>query len=146
MKKIFILAVLAFLMISMISVVNANGIEASVVAGLIFRDDNGGPVPGASVEVTCNNIIKNIESDDDGWYTAVFDLSECDCNDTVQVYAEKDGLYGSNSGTISNCYTHPELILNIGIVNVPLIPEFGLIVGSLTVISAIVVFFIIRRR
>ena len=40
----------------------------------------------------------------------------------------------------------PDMDLNIGVVNVPLIPEFGLIVGLLTVISAITVFFVIRRK
>jgi hypothetical protein len=38
------------------------------------------------------------------------------------------------------------LDLNLGVVNVPLVPEFGATVGVLTILGALGVFFVVRRK
>jgi hypothetical protein len=59
----------------------------------------------------------------------------------------KDSMMGSEDGSVSmQIDSVCQAKLNVGIINVPLIPEFGLLIGSLTVISAVAVFFVVRRR
>ena len=41
---------------------------------------------------------------------------------------------------------YPALSLNVVIVNVPMVPEFGLIAGLTTVLGALGVFFVVRRK
>jgi hypothetical protein len=42
--------------------------------------------------------------------------------------------------------TYPGLNLDVGIVNVPMVPEFGLVVGLTTMLGALGVFFVVRRK
>ena len=148
MNKLFILAVLAFLVVSVALVSAGQGNEATVVGGTIYKLEGGGVVPDAFVNVTCNTYSETTTSLSEGEYSVAFAINECDCDDTVNVYAEKGSLYGSNSGAITMCdlQPRPSLKINVGIVNVPLIPEFGIAVGIMTVLSAVGVFFVIRKK
>jgi len=124
--------------------------EITSVGGLIYQGDLSNPVADADVEVTCNNNTETTTSGLDGKYKVNFEPEECDYGDTVTVHAEKDSLTGDNSGSIefTNTYEFCQccFTLNVGIVNVPLIPEFGIAIGALTMASAIVAFFVIRKN
>jgi len=153
-KSIFSLSVVAMLVVLSLSFVSAipicATIETTYVSGTITDQSTGDPVSGASVDVTCNGNLKSTTSGADGGYSVQYLASECDYNDTVSVSASYDSLSGSSDSV--DWYTQNsqigclEMIVNVACANVPLIPEFGIAIGTLTMAGAIVAFFIIRRK
>lgn len=141
MSIIFVLAI-----VSTLGILNAQ----TLIAGKIYNADFTDTISGASVTVDCvHNGVTNTKSTTsvgDGSYSVVYSENNpnaCDDGDQLTVSATKDGLYGSESGIInSNVFDTWDL----AIVNVPLIPEFGVVVGVLTIVSALGVFFVVRRN
>jgi hypothetical protein len=86
--------------------------------------------------------VENTISAEDGSYIVRFS-DACGINSIISVDAEKDGLTGSSEGVIDRDYS---LDLNLAIINVPLVPEFGLIVGLATIFGAVGIFFFVRKR
>ena len=154
MKRTFILAVLIFTVLAL-SLVSAK----TIIAGKTYdmTKDPIETVSGAEVYVACDHsgtiYVKNTISLSDGTYALTFcektgdcpDGKRCDSGDFVIVNATKGGLYGEASGTVWD-KSMLNISVNLAVVNVPMIPEFGLLVGMFTVLSAVVVFFVIRRK
>jgi len=153
MKKAFILTILALLVLS-VSLVSAD----TMIAGKIYNADWSDTVDGANVTVTCNGHSQSKTSENDGAYAVTFDTGDCNVSNTVSVHAiciegqciqsdSENPITGENTaeGTI---HDGGELGIDIplGVVNVSIIPEFGIIVGVLTVLSAVGIFFVIRRK
>ncbi len=124
--------------------------ELTVVKGRVYDQSNNQSIGNADVEVICHgesgDASKSTKTGPLGNYWVIFSPSECDLGDSVTVNAEKDGMTGTMPGAIDKEIDKCCLDLNVGIVNVPLIPEFGVIIGTLTLASAIVVFFVIRKK
>lgn len=148
MKKQMILAVLACFIIAMVGVVSAK----TIIAGKVYNADYSDVVADATVTVTCDHggtpAVDTTTSSADGTYAVSFDEGSpgtapyCDNGDTVTVEASKGSAYGVSSGVVDD-----DVIMDwdLAIVNVS-IPEFGLLIGALTVFCAIAVFFVIRRK
>lgn len=124
---------------------------ATAVGGTIYQGDVENGVIGASVTVTCahnsSEHTKTTISKNNGEYVVFFPQNQCTYGDEVTVSALKDGLNGEEEGEITlNVFEMGCFRIDVGIVNVPLIPEFGLIVGALTLASAIGIFFFVRRK
>jgi hypothetical protein len=119
----------------------------TVIGGTIYKENVTNGIVGASVEVICSHDGKDYTetttSISKGQYSVTFPCDECDYTDGVVVNAEKDSLSGTNDGSVSMIY--PGLSLNVGIVNVDLIPEFGLIAASVALIGALGIF-LYRRK
>jgi hypothetical protein len=154
-KAILSLGVVAMFVVLSLGFVSASlpicsTIETTYVGGTITDQNSGNPISGASVDVTCNGHLKSTISDSIGGYSVEYLASECDNGDNVSVSASHDGLNGNNENV--SWYTQDtqigclRMIVNVGCANVPLIPEFGAMVGALTVLSAIGVFFFVRRK
>ncbi|MDD5149109.1 MAG: hypothetical protein PHC28_01330 [Flavobacterium sp.] len=147
MKKEILVGVFALLVFSMIGIASAK----TLVAGKIYNAEFTDIVENAIVDVSCthNSITttNSVTSNSDGAYSIVFAENDCDINDALSVHALKEGV-GENtvSGIVSIDKEVIGLDVNIGVVNVPLIPEFGLIAGLITVIGATAVFFVVRRK
>ncbi len=143
MKKLFSLMILSLLVLS-IGAVSAK----TLIAGKIYNADFSETISGADVTVTCNGHIQTTTSLSDGSYSVTYKETgsgSCDSGDTLSVYASHPD-YGANSKT---GVINDDVFGNnwdLAIVNVPLVPEFGLIVGALTLLSALGVFFLIRRE
>jgi hypothetical protein len=119
----------------------------TVVGGTIYQDIITNGVVGADVLVTCNGTTIPTTSIANGAYSVNFDCSVCNYGDAVTVHASKDGLTGDNSGAVDMTWTIPcGIQLDVGIINVPLVPEFGAIVAVLTVMGALGTFFVVRRK
>jgi hypothetical protein len=155
MRKTFILPILAILTVLTVSMASAVApicatVETTYVSGIITDQSTGLPIEGAEVVIDCNGSIRNATSDANGGYSVQYPIAECTYGDSVSVSATYDGLTGDSNDVL--WYTENkiigclELIVNVGCVNVPLIPEFGLIVGTLTIAMAITVFFVVRRK
>lgn len=140
MKKLFVLAILPLFLLSVIS---AYCSRPTHVAGIVFQNNDWNDVvANANVLVSCNSYSRNTTSLSDGVYDVEFTCLECITGDTAYVYATSGSLYGSNSGIVHDF----GLTVRVAVVPVPLVPEFGLIIGALTVLSAVAVFFVVRRR
>ncbi len=153
MKKVLSLFVVAALLLT-VGLVSAQYdpthggcTSQTVVGGTIYQNVVENGIVGANVEVTCNGTTKTATSGTNGAYSVNFDCSVCTYEDLVTVHAYKDGLTGDNSGEVDMTYDIPcGIRLDIGIINVPLVPEFGVIVGIVTALGALGVFFIVRRK
>ena len=124
--------------------------DTAAVAGKIYNSDYSATIPGASVNVTCNGTTHTTTSLADGSYAVTFDSNNfepCAVGSTVQVGASKDGMSGQSSGIVndgSNIFL--DCNIDFAVVNVALIPEFGILIGTITIMGALVAFFVIRRR
>lgn len=135
---------LAFMFVFLFAISFASA--STVIAGKIYTANFEDTVSNATVTVTCDALSSTVQSNSDGSYATSFNTTLCNDADTASVHAFKAGV-GENTinGTIHD-FSAIMPDLNIGVVNVPLVPEFGFIIGSLTLVSAVVVFFVIRRK
>lgn len=147
MNKIVLGVVVALVMVMSVGAASSQ----VLVAGKIYSADFSNVVSGAMVNVTCmdvamGNTTLNTMSIEDGSYAATFNPGQCALNDGLSVHAFKEGV-GENTvtGTV-NIDMHPMLDLGIGVVNVPLVPEFGVIAAGITVLGAVAIFFFVRRK
>jgi hypothetical protein len=148
--------------------------EITVVNGIIYENTITNTISHADVSVTCihetttkvcnwfgisntkhevchnvTNIKDHTEtttSGKNGTYAVSFSKKECAYGDTVNVVAKKNDLVGAQDGSITTKTFLGCLKINIGIVNVPLVPEFGLIAGSLTLFGAVGIFLFVRNK
>ena len=127
--------------------------ELTIVNGTVYTGSIDNPVAGATISAVCHHngtdYTKNghAPSDADGKYIVFFLPEKCTYGDYVTVNAEQGSLTGTSEGQITlNDVQQWCAKLDVGLVNVPLIPEFGFYVGALTLISAIGIFFIVRRN
>ena len=138
-KEVLMIVVLMFL----VGAVSAK----TLIAGKIYKRDSSKTVFNASVFVNCNGHIQHTMSLQDGSYAVVYSETgpeSCKAGDDLVVNAthpaEGDGQV---SGVIN-----PNVVgtWDLAIANVPLVPEFGLVAGGLTVLGALVIFFLVRRE
>ncbi len=155
MKKLLSLFVLASLLL-VIGFASATepacSSERTLISGVVYiGEDMSNVVPGANVLVICyhgdeENTLPAVLTDENGLYSVSFKSEECDYLDIITVIADKGDLEGENTGQVTNEYSFSCMKLNAGNVNVPLVPEFGTIVGIVTALGALGVFFIVRQR
>ncbi len=143
-KQLFSLMILPLLIILTISAISAK----TLITGKIYNADYSDTIADASVTVSCEHgsetNVQNTTSVSDGQYDVTFYSADCDQDDTVTVSAVKGSLYGSKTGIVHDTAFGTDW--DLAVVNVPLVPEFGIFVGALTILSAIGVFFVIRRK
>jgi hypothetical protein len=142
MNKTILALVLVFITMTSISAVSAG----TLIAGKTYNADFSDVVSGADVEVTCGNETMTDTSESDGTYAVNFDEEDCTIGDEVTVEATKGDLYGEETGIVLDGATFNVPCNDLAVVNVPMIPEFGLVIGALTAISAIGIFFFVRRK
>ena len=122
------------------------GCSPTLINGTIYLNSINNPISNADVEVICNGLMQNTTSDSLGQYAVTYYEGNCQYTDSVLVSAKKDSLTGETEGIVNISGQQVESIrMDVGIFNVALVPEFGILIGSLTIISSIVVFFFLRR-
>jgi len=118
----------------------------TVVAGRITNPNNQPKwVEGADVTIVCDNgddlTTKTTKTFSKGFYVVFFEDAECTKNDWVTVTAEdENGLIGTLTEKVKKkffCDGHIVFMKHI-----PLVPEFGVFIGALTIFSAVGVFFL----
>ena len=123
----------------------------TLIAGKIYNADFTETIEGADVFVSCTHdnvtTVMNTTSLADGSYGVQYTESgtgSCDNGDFLIVDASHiDFGFGSSSGEINDDVIGT---WDLAVVNVPLVPEFGTVVGMLTIISAVGIFFVVRRE
>jgi hypothetical protein len=146
MNKTVSLVVLGLMLVAMLGVVSATG-ATTAIAGKIYNADFTATESGATVDVTCNGNTITVLSLGDGTYSVQFSGTVCNQGDSLSVHAIKAGV-GENTvtGTIYDDYPAAQFNLNLGVVNVPLVPEFGAAIGVMTILGALGVFFMVRKK
>jgi hypothetical protein len=151
MRKLFSLFILATLLLAIGFASAVVPHLGNLIGGTIYNDlDSNGnyyqgvdtTVDGALVTVLCNGNTATTLSHDGGIYDVSFSASQCTLGDLLSVSASKGSLSGSKLGQVTN----HALDWDVGIVDVPMVPEFGAIVGVLTVLGALGVFFVVRKN
>jgi len=151
----FLAAILSITYVSACGYDNPNDckVTETIVKGRIYFADTNQSAGNADVTITCSHngtdYTKTAKSVSTGFlkgtYFVIFPQAHCVAGDEVTVSAVKDGSTGEEDGTIRNWITTRCLDMDIGIINVPLVPEFGFIIGGLTLVSAIAILFFVRR-
>jgi len=153
--SLVVVSLMAVLLLGFASAVTEQ--QTTIIAGKIYNSDYTAVIAGADVDVTCDGVTISVVSKADGAYKVEYTDGSCYVGDSLTVYAEKEGLTGQKTGTIlaegtcsdpstDNCLINVYDGLDVAVVNVPLVPEFGLIVGVLTILGAVGVFFVVRQR
>lgn len=133
-----------FLIMSVSATSTGKGIASeTIIKGTVYYD--GQPVDsGVKVSLDCG-LINNerTKTTSDGTY--YFDVlkKKCRNNDEVTVEAMKNGVSGFNTGKIDG--SEKDILLNSG-VEPPVVPEFGVIIGGMTILGAVGIFFFIRKK
>jgi hypothetical protein len=120
----------------------------TIVKGMVFDEASGVGIIGANVEIICDHdgalTTMYTQSLFGGFYVVKFDDADCTLGDFVTVNAEKDGLVGTGGpkeikDKILDCW-------NVVCICVPMVPEFGFVIGMLTALSAVGIFFVVRKE
>lgn len=135
---------ISFLIMGLALVLTIGAVSAqTVISGTIYNSDYTEEVSGADVTVTCDGLDIQTESLEDGSYSVIYIDSTCAVGSSLTVYAVKGDLYGSKTGTIHDLASTN---WDFAVVNVPLVPEFTAVVGGLTILGALGVFFLVRKN
>ncbi len=113
----------------------------TVITGIVY-DASGNIVVGSNVTIDCNGHISSVESGSNGQYVINYENGECPLYSSFFASAEKNGMSGYSSGTVSHELTK----FNLGIADITIVPEFGFFMGMLTLLSSIGIFFVVRKE
>jgi len=156
MKKARVLLLLMTMLVFMSFTVSAMALPGegtTIIMGTIYNHDYSEKIGGANVTVVCTNGSKvnyrytttAVGGDEVGDYQVSFsEFGDDACNggDSVTVIATKGGLSGAETETVVSSAI---MDLDVAVINVPMTPEFGFAMGFMTLISAVGIFFIVRR-
>jgi hypothetical protein len=149
MKKLAsILGSVAFLAMVNMSPVMASIPQVGTVQGLV-SGSGGAAISGASVHVVCSNgasTPQNATTDGSGLYFVVFTNNTCVLGNTVTVTATSGAQTGTRTGTMQSSGPDYGLHLDVAVVNVPLIPEFGLVTGLGALLASAGSYAVLKRR
>ena len=141
---VFVLAMMYLVLFSIfVGKVNAAIFQFGVVTGAV--SNSGAPVVGASVSVTCNSNVLNAITNVNGVYFVQYSNVQCPVGQIVNVNASSGSMAGSNSGSMMAGSAVGGVQVDVAVVNVPLVPEFGLITGAVTSLVSGGVFLLKRR-
>lgn len=114
----------------------------SIVAGTVTNSGTGNPVGGASVSVLCDGHTLTSSTTSAGAYVVQFPSADCPNGATAQVTATKGSNSASNSGKVNKLSAS----VNLAIVNVSVVPEFGIVAGISAAILGGGAFIVMRQR
>ncbi len=124
--------------------------ETTFVSGVVTDANGVNPIGSAEVTVDCDGVEKDTTSESDGSYSVQFEASECDAGDDVTVTATFGDLNGESQEVVWHTENERveclELVINVACANVPLVPEFGTVIGIVTALGALGVFFVVRKQ
>ena len=143
MKKKFSFFIATVLAIVALPVATFAQSGQTIVDGTVTNNAHA-VVSGASVTVTCDGHVQTATTNVNGDYLLSYSDTDCPLGATANVTASKSGQgSGSNSGSIGPTGSSQ---INIGVVDVSLVPEFGLIGLTGAILIGGGAFMVLRRR
>lgn len=145
MKKLFVSLIVTLGLVAFLPVTAmAQAVPGTtLVDGQVTLSNNTTPVIGASVTVRCNDTTLTATSTTpDGYYYTTFTSDQCPIGATAYVSASQGGLSGSNNGPVDTIPT----VINLAVVDVSLVPEFGAFTGVAAIALGAGAFLVIRRH
>jgi len=110
---------------------SAQMIRETWISGTVYNNE-GSPVNGGSVNVTCGATTKLAIIDGSGNYAKTFTQVECKAGDTATATASTGEGSGTSSEVVQNTVVNGPIVdLDIAVIDIT-VPEFGLIGGALT--------------
>ena len=134
------LALVGFLFVP---VAQAFAVQYGAVIGQVTH--NSISIPGANVSVLCNGNTLTTTTNPTGLYFVQFTNSVCMSGQTVTVTATSGGMSGTETGTMDNGNSYGGVRVDVAVVNIPLVPEFGMITGAVTALTSGGLFLLKRR-
>lgn len=137
-----------------------DSLNTTIISGKIYNSTNK-TLANATVTITCDHNGTNYTQTTQtlwngpfkGTFLVKFPDSQCDTKDKVFITAVKDNFVGSASSTVKDLFGsdhrhHRFCDIDFATVRVYLnmIPEFGFTAGALTLVSALGIFFVVRRK
>jgi len=147
MKKLLVLMLIGMFVLSF-----GFASAKTYITGKVYdaTDPSWPEVYNATVNVTCTHgsvpISDVTYTDSEGTYAFEFLDAECDFGDTISIIGFKEGIGQGIGDGNEVSIDMPGISVNIGVSNVPLVPEFGVVVGLITMLSAVGIFFMVRRE
>lgn len=143
MKKILsVLAVSLFAVVAFPVAASAATPAQTLVSGIVRQDGN--PLTGANVLVTCASVSGSDTTDATGSYLVEFTAADCPAGATVTAVASKDGAAGQNSSTANQIGGTK---LNVSVIDVDVaLPEMSTIVGGMTAVAVGGGLLLMRRK
>jgi hypothetical protein len=146
MKKLLLSVFALIFLLSIVSACDSScPTNMTRVTGIIY-DSEGIVVHNAEITAECNGITMTDQTSASGWYSVYYPQSECEAGAIATVTAVKGELTGTDTGIVKSGVKKSCLDLNLAIIKITMVPEFGAIIGMLTIISAVGVFFFVRRE
>ena len=147
MNKLNFVFLAALVMVLVLSSVSAY----AIITGTVYEgNDLTKPVPGADVFVQCAGNERAAITGSNGSYNVTFfdesSSKDCTVGTKVGVLAYKDGMWGVSNKTIEGSFEIMQIIIGLQDIDVPLIPEFGFIAGTIAIEGAVGLFFFVRRK
>jgi hypothetical protein len=139
-KKVF---TTIFSSIALAVLLPATSLAASArteVSGVVTSGSKA--IAGAHVIVICSGNVKKTTTDNSGTYLVQYPIAKCPNQAIANVTATFGSKGGNNSGQVKNLTEK----LNVAIVNVSVVPEFGLLTGAVATIAGGAGYLAIRRR
>jgi hypothetical protein len=131
------------------SCIECSPVEKTAIQGRVYDAITNQSVLNANVEITCHgtngDVVKNASTGMIGMYGVILSQDDCKDGDLVTVRAWKNDLSGLEEGFVRYGFESCNLNLDVAFINVPLVPEFGVVIGILTMISAVGIFFVVRK-
>jgi ribosomal protein S17 len=110
------------------------------------KDQDHKKVVGAQVTTVCThdsqNYNKTTTTNGQGKYEVIYPSNQCDDGDSVTVTATKDGATGTDTGIVRE----RRCLRDIAIINIILVPEFGLITGAFAALTSAGAFWVMKKK
>jgi hypothetical protein len=119
--------------------------QVGIVQGVVSAVDNT-PAVGANITAVCNTVTLNTTTNSAGFYLMQYGNGVCNAGDSIPVTATKGSESGSQNGFMTNFGTIGFIKLDVGTVNVPMVPEFGLITGAIALAASFGSFALFKRK
>jgi hypothetical protein len=143
MKKILATALTSLSIVILMPAASFAAVKQTIVSGTVYLNNTSTTVGSANVLVSCNGHVGNDVSDaNDGGYSVTFSAADCPNGSSASVVATKGGLKGSANGGVNKLTSS----LNVGIVDVSVVPEFGTIAGIAAIALSGGAFLVVRRK
>jgi hypothetical protein len=141
---LFFFAAFFIMLFSPFNSAQAEGHNSYISISGHVTDNDGKQAKDASVEITCGNDTRNVNSDRSGRYIVNFSSNTCHKGNKITVFTNNENQTGIGEGSVNNS---GKTDIDVNCNNNPVaVPEFGLVPGIITTVISGGSFLILKKR